>query len=74
MSMATDHRRKVIRALKAAADGAEFITAAALGRAVGDSNCSRVRQTYLSNLTCVNGRLYLITEVADELIKKETLK
>lgn len=47
-----------------------FISASEVGRFVGDSNTYRVRSTYLSNLSRLNGTLYFIPEVAEEFLKR----
>lgn len=84
MSAHTDHRNGYIRALKHAAKSDSlndktpvndigFITAAGVGRCIGESNSSRVKKNYLDGLNAINGKLYLITEVADRLLAKDSM-
>ena len=56
--------------LKKAADGAEFITAKQVGTCLGIKNRETVRTKYLSGLDKVDGKYYLIADVAHRIIER----
>ena len=47
--------------------GGPFITAAQFAQFIGDKNVSRARRKYLQDLEAIDGKRYLISEVAERL-------
>lgn len=60
-------RTDISAELRRVTEGQAFITVTQLARALGEKNTSRVKTKYLEGLESVNGKYYLITEVADAL-------
>ena len=56
--------------LSRVADGQAFITCTQLSRALGIRHSENVKRDYLSGLEAVNGKYYLIREVADVIKEK----
>ena len=65
-------RNEIAKALSNVAEGAEFITAAQLTRALGRTNPKRIKAAYLKGLAAVDGKYYLIREVATVLKERCT--
>lgn len=49
------------------ATGSPFIKASQFAQFIGDKNVTRVKRKYLKDIPAIDGRLYLIDEVADYL-------
>lgn len=64
------NRNDICKELSRIADGQAFITCAQLSRALGISHQERVKKDYLKGLEAINGKYYLIREVA-EVIKNK---
>lgn len=47
--------------------GRGLIKASEVSGFIGDSNVTRVKRRYLYDLEAVNGKMYLVTEVAERL-------
>lgn len=62
-------RNDIVQALKAANDGAEFITATQLAKALHRSNTYKVKQQYLAGLEAISGKYYLVRQVAERMQK-----
>lgn len=60
----------ITRALGKLTGGQAFITSAQLTRALGCADQYKVKKEYLSGLEAVNGKYYLIREVAAELKRR----
>lgn len=63
-------RNDICTELIKAADGQVFITCAQLSRALGISHQEKVKKEYLKGLEAINGKYFLIREVADVIKKK----
>ena len=61
---------EVKESLKKQADGADFITATQVGRCLGIKNREVVRNRYLNGLDKVDGRYYLIADVAHRIMER----
>lgn len=60
-------RNEITAELSRVANGQAFITTTQLARAMGRADPQRVKREYLSGIEAVDGRLYLIREVAEVL-------
>lgn len=60
-------RTDIAGALRAVTEGQAFITASQLARAMGRSDQRKVKDAYLKDLEAVDGKYYLIIEVAKAL-------
>ena len=60
----------VKESLKKQADGADFITVTQVGRCLGIKNREVVRNRYLNGLDKVDGRYYLISDVAHRIMER----
>lgn len=60
-------RNDISDELKKAAKGQAFITASQLAAALGRSDQAKVRNAYLKGLEAVDGKYYLVRDVADVL-------
>ena len=63
-------RNDICTELSRVAEGQAFITCAQLSKAMGIKHSEIVKKEYLSGLEAVNGRYFLVREVADVLKKK----
>ena len=61
---------EIKESLKRAAGGAEFITATQVGKCLGIKNKESIRNKYLSGLEKVDGKYYLISDVAHRIIER----
>lgn len=61
---------EIKESLKKQADGADFITVTQVGRCLGIKNREVVRNRYLSGLDKVDGRYYLISDVAHRIMER----
>jgi hypothetical protein len=50
--------------------GQAFITVSQLAKALGRTDQAKVKKAYLADLTAVDGKYFLITEVADVMKKR----
>lgn len=65
-------RNDIASALRKATGGQAFITVSQLAQAMGRTNQTKVKQSYLQGLEAVDGKYYLVTEVAG--VMKERCK
>lgn len=63
-------RNDIADELQRVTDGQAFITITQLATAFGRNNPAKVKKAYLSDLEAVDGKYYLIREVADVLKKR----
>lgn len=63
-------RNDICAELSRVAEGQAFITCTQLSRALGIKHSENVKKEYLTGLEAVNGRYYLIRDVADVLKRK----
>lgn len=56
--------------LRKVTGGQAFITVSQLAKALGRTDQAKVRKAYLSDLTAVDGKYFLIAEVADVLKRR----
>ena len=60
-------RSEIASELRRVTDGQAFITSTQLARAFGCAKADKVKEKYLKNLEAIDGKYYLIKEVADVL-------
>lgn len=60
-------KRDIAKALKKVANDQAFMTCTELCKALGVKNRARVRERYLLGLPTLDGKYYLIDEVAESL-------
>lgn len=65
-------KNDIVHALESVTDGQAFITAAQLTRAMGRTDPKRIKAAYLKGLAAVDGKYYLIREVAAVLKERCT--
>lgn len=62
------------RALAKAGETQAFITATQLAKCMGMKTANYVKKTFLSGLECVDGKYYLIPDVAAVLISRKKIE
>lgn len=63
----------LVKALQDVTEGQAFITASQLARAFGRTDQAKVRKAYLSGLEAIDGKYYLVRDVAAVLQKRSRL-
>lgn len=63
----------IMKALKGASGNRGFITARQLADALGRVDAYKVKREYLQNLESMDGRYYLVSDVADVLQKRTAM-
>lgn len=63
-------KQEVCRALERVSGTAAFITATQLTHAMGLKTARHVKEQYLKNLECVDGKYYFIPDVAAALLER----
>ena len=61
------YRNDIADALCKVTDGQAFITLAQLTKAMGRADPQRVKKAYLKDLEAIDGKYYLIREVAERM-------
>ena len=64
------NRNDICAELRRVAEGQAFITCAQLSKALGIKHTEIVKREYLTGLEAINGKYFLIREVADAIKKK----
>lgn len=60
-------KTEIVKALEKETNGQAFITASQLTKLLGRTDSGKVKNSILTNLEAMNGKYYLIKEVADTL-------
>jgi hypothetical protein len=63
-------KKPIVDSLRLVTGGQAFITATQLARALGCADSYKVKSKYLKGLPALNGKYYLILDVAEELRKQ----
>jgi len=64
------YKKPIVDSLRLVTGGQAFITATQLARALGCTDSYKVKSKYLKELPALNGKYYLILDVAEELRKQ----
>lgn len=67
-------KQDIRRALAKAGETQAFITATQLAECMGMKSANYAKKVFLSGLECVDGKYYLISDVAAELISRRKIE
>lgn len=67
-------KQKIKRALERIVEGQAFITASKVAKAMEYKTVYYVKNKYLKDLDRVNGKLYLIDDVAEAIMKNKDIE
>lgn len=70
MEAAMVYKKPIVDSLRLVTGGQAFITATQLARALGCADSYKVKTKYLKGLPALNGKYYMILDVAEELRKQ----
>ena len=67
-------KQGVKRALERVAESQGFVTAVQFTRFMGQKTANYMKEKFLGNLECVDGKYYFIDDIIDELMKRKDIK